>query len=162
MPKVNPKGTPNAIVDGISGDVTRVVHLRSLNDGLFQVDFYIQGTHPVADMFALGQTVAITFDLGEPPPPPDDGLGIEMAQNIPPMIQGATAGGRVKAHGGGGFTVYESEEPQPDPNDLPVNVATPGFPSQSLEKTREILGLMPLPEPDGQVHVATMRRSDNE
>ena len=151
--RINSKMSPNAIVEAVTPtDDLTLVRMKSLVEGLFTVTFDVQATHPVSEMFVVGQTVALTMDLGEPPEPPDDGLSVERVSPRPTRPSPNTA---VRAPGAidaittvdGTMQVYRSTQTVPD--ELPINVATPGFPSQPMDKVREYLGIAERPVPSG-------------
>ena len=141
--KINPNGTPNSTVVQKSGDT---IVLRSLTEGLFEITFSTTKADVLA-VFALQAQVAVSFDVGSPPPPPDDGLSLDLSQlvSLPPGMntqpQGATSplptsGSSNATSAATSLTPPGTITPPPPPA-----TATPGFPVAKIDQIHDLLGV---------------------
>ena len=143
MTKINPNMTPNCRVVSVGG---HTVKLESLTPGLFSLTFSTTKAEVLA-VFALQAQAGVSFDVGLPPPPPDDGLSLDLSQlvSLPPGMntqpQGATSplptsGSSNATSAATSLTPPGTITPPPPPA-----TATPGFPVAKIDQIHDLLGV---------------------
>lgn len=141
--KINPNGTPNCTVLDVTDKTVRLV---SLTPGLFKITFVVEKPEVLAAFVPQAQ-VAVSFDVGLPPPPPDDGLSLDLSQlvSLPPGMntqpQGATSplptsGSSNATSAATSLTPPGTITPPPPPA-----TATPGFPVAKIDQIHDLLGV---------------------